>query len=108
MALVGVGTSLLTTALLPAFVARTPADMLARFQSLLQLAQTGPVLLATPAVAWVCGRLGVRAGLLQVALVLTATAVAARGALAGRPRRPRSSSSPDGGASPRLDDVASR
>jgi hypothetical protein len=80
---VGIGTSLLTTALVPGFVARTPPAMLARFQSLLQLAQTGPVLLTTPALASVCGRLGVEAGLAMTAGVLAATAVAARSALAG-------------------------
>ena len=90
---VGVGTSLLTTALVPGFVARTPADMLARFQSLLQLAQTAPVLVATPALAWACGTLGVDVGLALTAAVLCATAVAARSALASdgaRPPRSRS------------------
>jgi hypothetical protein len=46
--LVGVGTVLLTSHLFPALIAATPPDMLARFQSLAGLAQTGPVLLATP------------------------------------------------------------
>ncbi|MDH2416364.1 MFS transporter [Nocardioides sp. CER19] len=81
MALVGVGCGLLTAGLLPSFVARTPADMLARFQSLLQLAQVGPVLLATPAVGWLCGALGVRTGLVAIAVVLAATALAARRAV---------------------------
>ncbi|MFC4786109.1 hypothetical protein ACT8ZV_16640 [Nocardioides sp. MAHUQ-72] len=75
--LVGVGTSLLTTSLLPAFVTSTPPGMLARFQSLLGLAQTGPVLLATPSLGFVAERAGVEPALAAVAVLLALTAVPA-------------------------------
>jgi hypothetical protein len=88
-ALVGAGSALLTTNLLPGFVARTPPDMLARFQSLLQLSQAGPVLVATPILGALCGGSGVRAGLLAIAVALLLTAVAARRAVRPRPARSR-------------------
>lgn len=75
---VGVGTSLLTTRLIPRFVTATPAHMLARFQSLLGLAQTGPVLLMTPLLGHLITTLGIRPALVVLAAVLLGTAAAAR------------------------------
>lgn len=70
--LVGVGTTMLTTYLFPAYVARTPPEMLARFSSLIQLAQTGPVLLATPLLGVAAG-VDVRLALAVIAALLLAT-----------------------------------
>jgi len=75
---VGVGTSLLTTRLIPRFVTATPEHMLARFQSLLGLAQTGPVLLMTPLLGHLITTLGIRPALVVLAVVLLGTAAAAR------------------------------
>lgn len=50
--LVGVGTSMTTARLIPRFINATPGSMLARFHSLLQLAQIAPVLVATPMLGW--------------------------------------------------------
>lgn len=74
--LVGVGTTMLTSYLIPAYVARTPSEMLARFSSLTQLAQTGPVLLATPLLGVAAG-VDVRLALALVGGVLLATVPAA-------------------------------
>ncbi len=74
--LVGVGTTMLTSYLLPAYVARTPPEMLARFSSLTQLAQTGPVLLATPLLGAAAG-VDVRLALSVIAALLLATVPAA-------------------------------
>jgi MFS family permease len=75
--LVGVGTSLLTTRLIPRFVDASPADMLARFQSLLGIAQTGPVLLATPVLGAASSAWGVGVALWLLALILVLTTFAA-------------------------------
>ncbi|OIJ27155.1 MFS transporter [Nocardioides luteus] len=76
--LVGVGTTMLTSYLIPAYVARTPPEMLARFSSLTQLAQTGPVLVATPLLGAAAG-VDVRLALAAVgALLLTTVPAAAR------------------------------
>jgi hypothetical protein len=74
--LVGVGTTMLTTYLFPAYVARTPPEMLARFSSLTQLAQTGPVLVATPLLGAAAG-VDVRLALAVIAVLLLATVPAA-------------------------------
>ena len=74
MALVGVGTALYTSTVLPLFVRASPADMLARFQALLGFAQNvadhggaaGPGCRAATA--------GAEATLAVVALLLVATA----------------------------------
>lgn len=75
----GVGTTMLTSYLLPAYVARTPPEMLAQFSSLTQLAQTGPVLLATPLLGVAAG-VDVRLALAVIAALLLATVPAAAGA----------------------------
>ena len=74
--LVGVGTTMLTSYLIPAYVARTPPEMLARFSSLTQLAQTGPVLVATPLLGAAAG-VDVRLALGLVGAILLATVPAA-------------------------------
>ncbi|TQL68763.1 MFS transporter [Nocardioides albertanoniae] len=70
--LVGVGATTLTTYLFPAYVARTPPEMLARFSSLTQLAQTGPVLVATPLLGLAAG-VDVRLALVIVGALLLVT-----------------------------------
>lgn len=77
VALVGVGTSLLTTRLFPRFVEATPPAMLARFSSLLGLAQTGPVLLVTPVLGRLIHVWGVAVALGALAGVLMLTLLAA-------------------------------
>jgi MFS family permease len=72
---VGAGTVLFTAHLLPAFVARTPSDMLGRFQSLLGLAQTGPVLVVTPLLGALAAGAGLGAALLVVAGLLAVASV---------------------------------
>lgn len=76
--LVGVGTSMTTARIFPRFVDATPPGMLARFTSLLGLAQTGPVLVATPVLGWLAERAGVAASLLLMAGILSATTFAVR------------------------------
>jgi MFS family permease len=78
LTLVGVGTSLLTTRLFPRFFDATPPHMLARFSSLLGLAQTGPVLVVTPVLGELIGTLGMKVTLGALAGVLILTLVAAR------------------------------
>jgi MFS family permease len=85
MVAVGVGTTLLTSRLMPTFVVATPPTMLARFQALIGLAQTGPVLLATPALGVVASHGGVTAALAAVAVGLAGTAVLARASGAPAP-----------------------
>src|SRR5690606_18235753 len=78
--LVGIGTSLLTTRLIPRYVEASPPSMLARFQSLLGIAQTGPVLVAIPALGAVASAwsVGLTFWLLAAILALTTpTAMAA-------------------------------
>jgi MFS family permease len=76
LTLVGVGTSLLTTRLFPRFFDATPPHMLARFSSLLGLAQTGPLLVVTPVLGALIGALGMKVmlGALAAALILTLVA----------------------------------
>jgi len=76
LALVGAGTSMTTARLFPRFVDATPAPLLARFSSLLQLAQVAPVLLATPLLGASAQSWGVEAPLLLIGAVLLATALA--------------------------------
>lgn len=78
LALVGVGTSLTTARLLPRFVVATPPGQLARFQAFLGLAQTGPVLVVTPLLGAVAGRVGVTTTLVVVVGVLAASVPAVR------------------------------
>ncbi len=78
LTLVGAGTSLLTTRLFPRFMDATPPEMLARFSALLGVAQTGPVLLATPALGHLIGTLGMGVALNTLAAVLFLTLFAAR------------------------------
>nr|WP_241248638.1 MFS transporter [Nocardioides sp. KC13] len=74
--LVGAGTTMLTTYLFPVYVTRTPPEMLARFSSLIQLAQTGPVLIATPLLGAAAG-VDVRLALVVIGALLLATVPAA-------------------------------
>jgi len=85
---VGVGGSLLTTRLIPRFVTATPEHMLARFQSLLGLAQTGPVLLMTPLLGHLITTLGIKPALVVLAAVLLGTAAAAHRAEGHLPTTP--------------------
>ncbi len=78
LTLVGAGTSLLTTRLFPRFLDATPPEMLARFSSLLGLAQTGPVLVATPALGHLIGTRGLSVALSALAVLLILTLFAAR------------------------------
>lgn len=71
---VGVGTSLLTTRLLTRFVEATPTAMLARFQSLIGVAQTGPVLLATPLTTGLVAGFGADAAAAVLAAVVALAA----------------------------------
>lgn len=81
--LVGVGTSMTTARLIPRFVDATPESMLARFQSLLQLAQIAPVLVATPVLGWAAHLWSVDAPLVVMAGVLLTTTLAVHRAEAG-------------------------
>lgn len=81
--LVGVGTSMTTARLIPRFIDATPESMLARFQSLLQLAQIAPVLVATPVLGWAAHLWSVEAPLVVMAGVLLATTLAVRRAEVG-------------------------
>lgn len=85
MGLVGVGTTLLTSHLMPRFVEIAPEDMLARFWSLLQLAQMLPSTVVTPILGMVASTFGVEASFALVALLLLGTAVAAAGVLRRMP-----------------------
>jgi MFS family permease len=73
----GVGTSLLTSRMIPRFLTATPSDLLARFQSLLGLAQTGPVLVSTPALGLLIRHEGVGVALACLVVVLALTPIAA-------------------------------
>lgn len=77
---VGVGTALMTAWILPRVVAATPAPMLARFQALLGLAQTGPAMLGLLGLAALAARAGTTAALTTVAALLVGTAVTVAGA----------------------------
>lgn len=81
--LVGVGTSMTTARLIPRFIDLTPETMLARFQSLLQLAQIAPVLAATPILGWAAHLWSVQAPLVVMAGVLLTTTLAVRRAEVG-------------------------
>lgn len=97
--LVGVGTSMTTARLIPRFLDATPESMLARFQSLLQLAQVAPVLVATPVLGWAAHLWSVEAPLVAMAGVLLTTTLAVRRAEVGlgkaRCASRRSGSSPN-------------
>ncbi|MGH3351185.1 MAG: MFS transporter [Nocardioides sp.] len=86
--IVGVGTTMLTSYLFPTYVALTPPEMLARFSSLTQLAQAGPVLVATPLLGVAAG-VDVRLALGVIAVLLLAT-VPAAARVARLPRPPAS------------------
>lgn len=75
---VGVGTSLLTARVFPRFMDATPPDMLARFHSLLGLAQTGPDLVVMPVLGRVISSYGTPTALGCIAAGLLATLFAAR------------------------------
>lgn len=81
--LVGVGTSMTTARLIPRFIDATPESMLARFLSLLQLAQIAPVLVATPVLGWAAHLWSVEAPLVVMACVLLTTTLAVRRAEVG-------------------------
>jgi MFS family permease len=68
--LVGAGTAVTTARLYPRFAGSTAPALLARFQSFLGLAQTGPVLVATPVFGLLAVRWGTGAVLLLIAAVL--------------------------------------
>lgn len=78
LGLVGVGTSLLTARIFPRFMDATPPDLLARFYALLGLAQTAPMLVATPMLGRLIGGYGIQAALAALAAILLLTPVAAR------------------------------
>ena len=75
VAMVGVGATLTTTRLVPVFLDLTPPSMMARFQALLQLAQTSAVLVVMPAFGAVVGRAGPATATLLLGGVLLATTV---------------------------------
>jgi uncharacterized membrane protein (DUF485 family) len=81
--LVGAGTSMTTARLFPRFVDATPEPMLARFSSLLQLAQIAPVLVATSILGAAAHAWGVDTALLLIAVTLLATTLAVRRAEVG-------------------------
>lgn len=81
--LVGVGTSMTTARLFPCFIDATPESMLARFNSLIQLAQTAPVLVATPVLGWTAHLWGGTAPTLLLSAVLFATTIAVHRAEVG-------------------------
>jgi hypothetical protein len=78
LVLVGAGTSMTTARLFPRFVDATPEPMLARFGSLLQLAQIAPVLVATPVLGAAAEGQGVRVPLLLIGGALLVTTAAVR------------------------------
>jgi MFS family permease len=82
---VGVGTSLLTARVFPRFMNATPPDMLARFQSLLGLAQTGPVLVAMPVLGRVISSRGIPTALVCIAATLVLTLFSARRSAGSEP-----------------------
>ncbi len=84
--LVGIGTSTTTARLFPRFTDATPEPMLARFNSVIQLAQVAPVLVATPALGWVAHTWGTETSLLLVGVTLLATTVAVHRAEVGLSR----------------------
>ena len=65
------------------FIDATPEAMLARFNSLIHLAQIGPVLVATPVLGWVAHQWSVEAPILVMAGVLLATSIAVHRAETG-------------------------
>jgi MFS family permease len=71
--LLGVGTTVTTTRLIPVFMGLTPPTMLARFQALLQLAQTGATLVMMPVLGVLVGAAGPAAATLVLAGVLLLT-----------------------------------
>lgn len=83
LVLVGAGTSMTTARLFPRFLDATPEPLLARFSSLLQLAQIAPVLVATPLLWSVAHGCGVRAPLVLIAGALLATTLAVQRAERG-------------------------
>lgn len=70
---VGAGTSLLTTRVFPRFMDATPAALLSRFNSLLGLAQAGPVLIATALFGGLIAATGPAVALFGIATVLALT-----------------------------------
>lgn len=73
--LVGVGTTMTTTRLIPVFMELTPPTMLARFQALLQLAQTAATLVMMPVLGGLISALGPATATVVLAGVLLATVV---------------------------------
>jgi MFS family permease len=72
----GVGTAGFTSHVFPLFVLQTPSAMLARFQSLLGIAQALPILLTTNGLGWLAERRGAADAITAAALLcLTASAV---------------------------------
>lgn len=104
--LVGVGGALTTTRLIPAFQELTPPTMLARFQALLQLAQTGAVLVMMPGVGFALSRTGpAPATLLLTAILLATTAALIRVPGGSGDHHART---PDGGVTRRVADGSPR
>jgi hypothetical protein len=73
--LAGFGSALTTTRLIPGFQALTPPTMLARFQALLQLAQTSATLVMMPIAGVLVGTIGPEGAGLVLGAVLLATIV---------------------------------
>jgi hypothetical protein len=71
--MLGIGTTLTTTRLLPVFQDLTPPTMLARFQALMQLAQTGSTLVVLPLAGAVVSAAGPEAATAVLAAILLAT-----------------------------------
>jgi MFS family permease len=96
-ALVGVGTSMLTTRLIPRFIDAAPTHMLARFQSLLGIAQNGPILVAIPTLGAIAAAWGVDTALVLLTGIMLLTTLAA---LAAERATPSSPTAADPGSGP--------
>ncbi|HEY0952571.1 hypothetical protein, partial [Nocardioides sp.] len=94
LVVVGAGTSLTTARVIPRFLDATPEPMLARFSSLLHLAQVAPVLAVTPVLGVAAHGWGVRAPMVALSVTLLATAAAVRRADAALSPAPGGSRSP--------------
>lgn len=72
----GLGSATFTSHVFPLFVLQTPSAMLARFQSLLGIAQALPILLTTNGLGWLAERRGAADAIIAAALLcLTASAI---------------------------------
>ena len=95
--LLGLGTTVTTTRLIPAFMALTPPTMLARFQALLQLAQTGATLVMMPVLGVLVGSVGPASATLVLAGVLVMTTAPLLRVSPSGDHHPRAPDAPRGG-----------